>query len=570
MKIKKLPFIALSLLPLAAQAITVNTNVYNPNDDKCSFSESLESYRNNRSNGCDIKDKSRIVFAKELNKRGVKLDTNSIPLPFVINQDLVIEFAEKNKRLNFLLVDNQKHGYHTLFKVSDNAKLTLSGLSFNGKTISIKNKKSEISLVELLNGSQLLLDNVHVEEFGKYAELQNNYLSNTGLIYTRENNKAGTINIKNSVFVNNISDVGVVNIDADYMKITKSLFDRNEVKRKKGNNGGAINIKNAKTSIRHSRFIGNKGTEGAAIRLVGEKSNLLLVNSLFMNNHSYQKGSAIYSEANVQSYSSSLFYNNSEIKNASAIQTTNKKLLLVNTILAENLSFDRGAYKMINSDCSAILSRQSKNSILGSNLNCEDNGAVYAYPFNDEFNISLQGEKGKETGYVPLVSSVFYNAGDINGCKDEKGLLIEKDIAGMPRHSNGHCDIGASEVAAYDVLISANKFEYDASLDNNTKLGEVKIKFNVVNLSSDHVKNIDVSFINDKDMIVNHNLSKDGEESILTNLNLKPYESKELFLKAKIINKKDTPKLKIKAQINNPLYVNINSNGYANFNIWSN
>lgn len=525
-----------------AQAITVNTNDTDATDSKCSFTEALLQYVSSSplGHGCDNTDKTEIIF--NYGMETTDLELNRLTLPIAISTSLTIKTRQTNapdyNKLEVILKDNIRTVQQALFDVSSGQSLNLYGLVFDGSSLSKDKTSKPITLVTLGSGSNLQLKNSGVTNMGSYTS-KTDYALSTKALIDSISNKAGNVFVEKSTFKNNqtTAQAVVLNVKAAKLSIQNSVFEHNENIFQTANSGGVIRIDGAAVKIKNSQFINNYnwGGKGGALHS-STASQFDVINSSFISNYSAGEGSAIFSTSNLSLYSSSVLFGFSNTVNGGALHVgTGGSLKLINSLLDFNVDKNRSKQ-----DCVATLNLASSHSLIGKGSNTANCNLVAGVTELTKLSeiYTKKNDKNIRVWYSPVAGGNIYNHANPAGCKDDANSIISKDVYGNKRTANGRCDIGAAEVQAFNVSLTADVKEYHLNWGNNLIESEdVFVEFKVTNNSAEKIDGLNISFAVPTQLYVGGSEGDGSNMKLWSDLDLDANEVKTIRLKLNTRNK---------------------------------
>lgn len=271
---------------------------------------------------------------------------------------------------------------------------------------------------------------------------------------------AGTLILSNSSVSNNVSgssnpDGGGI-YNSGPMTITNSTISGNT----SGKNGGGIYTIDDVAMIRNSTISGNTAavTGGGIYK---NSSSVVAINSTISGNFSMGDGGGIYvsGPGSTDLFNVTVARNRANSDNigtasgggvaVAAFSTLN----FVNSIIALNeLVVPMMPFSLLaDDDCAGPVTAQGYDIMY---VVDSDHCTVSGSPIIADPNLGeLQYNGGPTQTHALLSGSVAIDGGNIGGCTDDLGAILNIDQRGLPRPVGSRCDIGAFE-AQPDVIFS--------------------------------------------------------------------------------------------------------------------
>ena len=271
-----------------------------------------------------------------------------------------------------------------------------------------------------------------------------------------------TITLENCRFENNTKqggNAGAVWNDATMVVRRCTFADNTAI-----SNGGAI-YTTGSLYVSDSTFYGNTATDfdGGAIAMNG--GNLHVVNSTFNGNLAGRFGGAINLwglglnlsnvtiSGNVADHDD--YDDGSGAGDGGGIYVHSGLPIIRNSIIAGNTDNSTAGTPVVHPDCSGTVMSGGYN-LIGDGTGCsgfthgvnDDQVGSSGSPIDPLLDPSADNGGPTDTMAMQSTFSPAFNAGNVSGCRDRDGVLLDSDQRGYVRPSQGGCDIGAYEYNA--------------------------------------------------------------------------------------------------------------------------
>jgi hypothetical protein len=344
-----------------------------------------------------------------------------------------------------------------LFYLPLNANLTLDDITLrNGRTDFGGAIRSLGGVVTISNST--LTNNVSsdsggaINGFGGLTVTDSTFSTNTGdsggAIYFRNATGTNVVTVERTTFsTNNAFNGGAVYLSSAstlQATFTDTTFTGNSAT----NFGGAAFVSGGSTArFERNTFTGNSGSRGGALSL---NTSAHVVNSTFAANTATTDGGAVLS-AGVSTITNSTFYGNGAPSGGAILHIAGASLNVYNSILAGSTS---------GGDCQL----QDATNVTIQNTLIQDGscGVGTSAPYangnvsGDPLLGTLQNNGGITQTFLLNSGSPAINAGSNALALDSNGAALTTDQRGQNRVQGGTVDMGAVELPAPQVTITAN------------------------------------------------------------------------------------------------------------------
>lgn len=253
----------------------------------------------------------------------------------------------------------------------------------------------------------------------------------------------GTITIENSQFINNHGYMGAaISSDLGFINIKDSLFQENVSS--EGYGGVIYNHRSNHIEIENSSFIENSAESGGVI--FSDESTVTFTNCLFSGNSASDFGGAIANAyGSTTNIINSTFHQNTAAQLDASIYSFYSTLNIRNSIVWEAQSspiYDDGGYSPITVSRSII------------NGGYPGTGNIDADPI-----FGTIGDYGGVTPTLPIAEdSPARDAVPAEYCTGPDGQPLHNDQRGALRPQGSGCDMGSFEIQGDDVILLRNSF----------------------------------------------------------------------------------------------------------------
>jgi hypothetical protein len=251
--------------------------------------------------------------------------------------------------------------------------------------------------------------------------------------------KTGTLTLINSTVSGNAaSQGGGIYNGSGTLTLTNSTVSGNSAAE---DGGGIFNPFFGLTIVTNSTVTGNAASNGGG-GIFNDTGILTLTNSTVSGN-SANSGGGIYNDLRDTKVFSSTIANNQAGGGVLSVGF-GATVAFQNTILAGNLPYD----------CAGSAFFSGGNNLMGTQSCTVSGGGVTVA---DPMLGPLQTNGGTTETHALLSGSPAIDAGNPNGCQDDRGALLTTDQRGFPRPGDGNQDnVAAYDIGAYELFITGS------------------------------------------------------------------------------------------------------------------